>query len=230
MSDARSIAILGGTAGIGHGLALRLCAAGESVVIGSRVAERADDAAGRVRALVPGARVTGRTNPEAAAAASAAVLSIPFEGVAALLPMLQSTLRDRLLIETVVPLRVHHDFAELLPIPGGSSVGEWLHAALSGVRVVSAWKNLAAAALRDLARPVVGDVLICGEDPGARADAARLVGRVPALRAIDVGTIRNARYLEAITPLVVGLNRRFGITASIAITGFETSDPGPVTS
>jgi NADPH-dependent F420 reductase len=226
MSDGATIAILGGTAGIGHGLALRFCAAGESVVIGSRVPERAADAAARVRALLPDARVTGRANPEAAAAAARAVLSVPFEGVATLLPMLESTLRDGLLIETVVPLRVHHGFAELLPVPGGRSVGEWLHAALPGVRVVSAWKNLAAAALRDLARPVVGDVLICGEDPWARADVAGLVRRIPTMRPVDAGTIRNARYIEAITPLVVGLNRRFGISASIAITGFEPGD-GP---
>jgi len=225
MNDAATIAILGGTEGIGHGLAVRLCAAGESVVIGSRVAERAADAAARVRALVPHAQVTGRANPEAAAAASRVVLSVPFEGVAALLPMLGSTLRDRLLIETVVPLRVHHGFAELLPVPGGNSVGEWLHAALPGVRVVSAWKNLAAAALRDLARPVVGDVVICGEDPWARAEVAGLVGHVPVLRPIDAGTIRNARYVEAITPLVVNLNRRFDISTSITITGFETGDP-----
>jgi NADPH-dependent F420 reductase len=225
MNNAATISILGGTEGIGHGLALRLCAAGESVVIGSRVAERAADAAARVRALVPHAQVTGRANPEAAAAASRVVLSVPFEGVAALLPMLGATLRDRLLIETVVPLRVHHDFAELLPVPGGNSVGEWLHAALPGVRVVSAWKNLAAAALRDLARPVVGDVVVCGEDPWARTEVVRLVRHVPALRAIDAGTIRNARYVEAITPLVVNLNRRFDIAASIAITGFGSGEP-----
>src|SRR5262245_20678357 len=94
VSDDPRIAILGGTAGIGHGIALRLCAAGESVVIGSRVAERALEAAARVRALVPRALVSGQTNLEAVRLAARVVLSVPFEGVAALLPTLASELRD----------------------------------------------------------------------------------------------------------------------------------------
>ena len=110
---------------------------------------------------------------EAARLASRVVLSVPFEGVAPLLPMLASELRDRLLIETVVPLRVQHGFAELLPIAGGSSVGEWLHAALPGVRVVSAWKNVAAATLRDLLKRVGSSIVarkqraVMGPTPGA---------------------------------------------------------------
>jgi NADPH-dependent F420 reductase len=213
------IGILGGTGGIGYGLALRLAASGAAVVIGSRVPERAEEAAARVRALVPAADVAGRSNADAAATDGPVLLCVPFEAVESMLPALAQSRAGRLLIETVVPLRVHPDFAELLPVPGAASVGEWLHAALPGTRVVSAFKNVPAAALADLARPVTGDVFVCGEDAAARAAAAALVTRIPDLRPVDAGSVRNARHVEAITALLVGVNRGHRVRASIALTG-----------
>jgi NADPH-dependent F420 reductase len=216
-----TVTILGGTGGLGQALALRLCAAGESVVIGSRSADKAEACAAQIRGRLPDARVVGLPNARAVEASGLTVLSVPFAGAEPLLPELERALTGRVLIDTVVPLRVHAGFAELLPLPGVASVGEWLQAALPAVRVVSAFKTVPAAAMADLGHSVSADVLVCGEDAAARAEVAALVGRIAGLRAVDAGTIRNARYVEGITALLLNLNARHRVRASIVITGLD---------
>ena len=204
---------------MGLGLALRFAAVGVPVVIGSRVVERAAAAVRTIRATVPGASASGYENGEAVARAERVVLAVPFAGLAGFLGRARDALAGKLVIDVVVPLSVRDGFVALAAADGAASAGELIQQALPAARVVSAFKNLPAQRLGDLAAPLQGDVVLCGNDDAARAEVAALVGLPPGLRAVDAGGIANARYLEATTALLLNLNRRYGARASIAILG-----------
>jgi 8-hydroxy-5-deazaflavin:NADPH oxidoreductase len=215
------IAFVGGTGPEGLGLALRLAAAGEAVIVGSRTADRAAEAAEKIRATVPSSRVTGMENREALAHADRAVLTLPFAALQAFLADAGTLLAGKLVVDVVVPLALRAGFFALAQIPGAASVGELVQQTVPEARVVSAFKNLSAEKLRDLDAKLEGDVVLCGNDDGARAEVARLVRLMPGLRAVDAGVIANARYLEAITALLLNLNRRHRALTSVAILGLD---------
>jgi NADPH-dependent F420 reductase len=121
----------------------------------------------------------------------------------------------------VVPLRFRAGFFELAAVAGAPSAGELIQQAAPAARVVSAFKNLSAEKLRDVPSPLEGDVVVCGNDAAARGEVARLVALIPGLRAVDAGGIGNARYLEAITALLLNLNRKHKAVTSIAILGLR---------
>jgi 8-hydroxy-5-deazaflavin:NADPH oxidoreductase len=214
-----TLAFVGGTGAEGFGLALRFAAAGDRVRIGSRTVERAAATAARLRSTLPGARATGHTNGDAVEAADGIFLTVPFAGLDAAVGTVAERLAGRLLIDPIVPLVVQNGFFALAPVPGAASVGEWLQQRLPGTRVVSGFKNLAADELANLDTDLQGDIVLCGEDRTARAEVAAMVGRLPGLRAVDAGGIANARYVEAITGLLVNLNRRRKVRTSIRILG-----------
>lgn len=215
------LGFIGGTGPQGVGLALRLAAAGEPVLIGSRVVARARAAAGQIRAVVPGADADGAANVEVLARAERIVLTLPFPALAPFLAEAAPRLAGKLVIDVVVPLTVRDGFFALVPIPGAASAGEFVQRTVPAARVVSAFKNVPAARLADLTVPLEGDVVLCGEDPGARAAVAALVGKLPGLRAVDAGALANARYLEAITALLLNVNRHHHALTSIAILGLR---------
>jgi hypothetical protein len=214
-----ALAVVGGTGPEGLGLAVRLAAAGEPIVIGSRRRERAAAAAEEIRAAVPGAEVGAAENLEAVRRTDRVVLAIPVGGLADFLAGGGDALAGKLVIDVVVPLVFRAGFWELLPVPGARSAGELVQQAAPRARVVSAFKNLAAERLRDLGRRLEGDVVLCGDDAAARTEVAALVTKLPGLRPVDAGRLANARYLEAITALLLNLNRRHAATTSIAILG-----------
>ena len=218
----RAIAFIGGTGPEGVGLALRFAAAGAPVIIGSRVGARAEAAAASIRAAVPGALAHGSENLDAVARADRVALTFPYAGLADFLDTARGKLAGKLVIDVVVPLRVQDGFFELLPVPGGGSVGEFIQREAPSARVVSAFKNLSAEKLRKLSATLEGDIVLCGEDAAARSEVAKLVSLLPDLRAVDAGGIANARYLEAITALLLNLNRRYKSQTSIAILGLQT--------
>jgi 8-hydroxy-5-deazaflavin:NADPH oxidoreductase len=220
------LAIVGGTGAQGCGLAVRFAHAGVSIVIGSRVPERAEAAAERIRAASPGARVEGLENLAAIQRARRIVLALPFAGLQPFLGEARDALAGKLLIDVVVPLAVEGKFFALAPVEGTRSVGELIQQTVPTARVVSAFKNLAARQLAELATPLEGDVVLCGEHAEARAEVAALIGLLPGLRAVDAGTIRNARYLEAITALLLNLNRRHHACTSIRIVGLPAVTSG----
>src|SRR6266478_6749358 len=199
------IAFIGGTGRQGLRLALRFAAAAA--------------AAETVRTAVPGASVRGYENAEAVARSKRLVLTFPFAGLASFLAAGRAALAGKLVIDVIVPLTVRNGFFELAPVDGAASAGELIQQTVPAARVVSAFKNHSAETLQDLAVPLEGDVVLCGNDAGARAEIAALVGLLPGLRAVDAGGIANARYLEAITALLLNLNRRHKARASIAILG-----------
>jgi len=213
------LAFVGGTGSQGLGLALRFAAAGVPVMIGSRAAERAAAAAETIRAAVPGAVVRGYENAEAVARSERLFLTLPFAGLGRFLAEAREALAGKLVIDVIVPLVVRNGFFALTPVEGAASAGELIQQTIPAARVVSGFKNHSAEKLRDLAAPLEGDVLLCGDDDAARAEVATLVGLLPGLRAVDAGGIANARYLEAITALLLNLNRRHKARATIAILG-----------
>jgi len=213
------LAFLGGTGPEGLGLALRFAAAGEPVIIGSRIADRAAAAADKIRATVPGARAEGYENLDALGRSDRIVLAFPFEGLPPFLDAAGRRLDAKLVIDVIVPLAFKPGFCEVAPIPGAASVGEMIQARVPGARVVSAFKNLPAETLGDLSVQMAGDVVLCGNDQAARGEVAALAAKIPGLRAVDAGKIGNSRYLESITALLVNLNRKHKAHTSIAVLG-----------
>jgi NADPH-dependent F420 reductase len=213
------LVFVGGTGPEGLGLGLRFAAAGQPVVIGSRVPQRAAAAAEEVRTAVPGARVEGLENGAALERSDRVFLTLPFEALPPFLDQTADRLAGKLVIDVIVPLAFRDRSVELAPVPGAASVGELIQQRAPGARVVSAFKNLSADRLRDLDAALEGDVLVCGNDRGARAEVAALVALLPGLRAVDAGRIANARHVESITALLLNLNRRYDARTSIAILG-----------
>lgn len=221
MSDAEpdAIAILGGTGDQGLGLALRFARAGRRVVIGSRKAERAVAAAEEVRAKVPGARVEGCENSEAAPKAPIVILSVPFEHTAPTVKAIRAALAPgQIVVCMAVPL------ATAIGDGAVRTVGVWqgsaaeLVAALvpAGVAVVSAFQNVSAHRLQQLDEPVACDVIVSGEK-AAREAVMPLCALVPGLRAVDGGPLGNARIVEQITALLIGLNARYKVPEGLGL-------------
>jgi len=215
----RGFAFVGGTGPQGLGLAMRFAQAGEAVLIGSRSASRADEAARRIRAAVPGAVAEGVENRDAIGRAERIVRTLPAAVLPTFLETARSQLADKLVIDVAVPVALRDGFFELAPVPGAPSAGELVQKAVPSARVVSAFKNVSAERLQDLSAALEGDVVLCGDDAAARTEVAALVAKLPGLRAVDAGRLANARYLEAITALLLNLNRRFRARTSIAIVG-----------
>jgi NADPH-dependent F420 reductase len=210
-------------------LARRWAQAGETVVIGSRDAKRAQDAAARIKAAVgAGAQVSGEENLAACAAAALLVLTIPFEGHAALLKQIKPAIRPgSILIDTTVPLAasVGGRASRTLGVWQGSAAQEAAELAPQGVSVVAAFQNVSAELL-NADGPVECDVVVCSDDPKASQTVRLLAARIPGVRAIDGGKLENARVLEQITALLIGLNIRHKGHAGIRITGLPAAAYG----
>jgi len=219
LSKENAIAILGGTGNQGLGLALRFCRAGRPVVIGSRDAARAVCAAQEVAKRVPDAIVEGRENAEAAAAASVVILSVPFEHTAATVSALRGTLTpDQIVVSMGVPLAsaVGDGATRLIGVWQGSCAEMVAALVPEGVQVVSAFQNVASDRLRSLDDPVACDVVVSGA-AGPRRRILELCGLVPGLRGVDGGPLCNARIVESITALLIGLSSRYKVAEGVGI-------------
>jgi len=217
--DENAIAILGGTGDQGLGLALRFAVAGRPVVIGSRKAERAVEAAEKVRASVPGAAIEGLENGAAAERAPIVILSVPFEHCAPTLKGIQPRLRaGQILVSMGVPLAtaIGDGATRLVGVWQGSCAELLAGLAPDGVEVVSAFQNVSAHRLQHLGAEVECDVLVSGPAP-ARRRVMALCSLVPGLRAVDGGPLANARIAEAVTALLIGLNARYKVPEGIGI-------------
>lgn len=195
-----AIAILGGTGTLGFGLAIRLCAAGYRVVIGSRDAARAAEVAARLR--LPTA--TGAANPDAARAAEVVILAIPAEGHAAFVSALAGELAGKIVVDATVPM----DAARAYVPPAAGSAAAETQRLVPSARVVAAFHTLSGRLLAEADRPLDQDVLVCGDDPEARAQVIALAGALGA-RGVDAGGLEGAATLEGLAVLVIGLNIRY---------------------
>ena len=209
-TQAETIAILGGTGDQGLGLALRFCRSGRRVLIGSRKAERAVEAAVQVRSQVPSAQVEGFSNEEATAGAEIVILSVPFEHTAGTLKAIKESLRPgQIVVSMTVPLAtaIGDGAVRTLGIWQGSAAELVESLVPKGVEVVSAFQNVSSHRLQHLAEPVECDVLVSGAK-AAREKIMALCPLVEGLRALDGGPLSNARIVEAMTALIIGLNVR----------------------
>jgi NADPH-dependent F420 reductase len=211
------VGILGGTGKEGAALALRLGKAGYAIVIGSRDAARATGKAAEV-AKASGGNVSGGTNAEAATRGDLVVVTVPFAGHRQLLEELKTSLASKTVIDTVVPLdfKAAHTYA---PPPEGSAAEEARAVLGSGSRVVAALHQIAAHELAALDHAIEADGFFCGDDAGAKEEAAMLI-RALGVRPVDAGGLKNAPILEAMTPLLIEINKRHKVKSSgIRITG-----------
>ena len=224
MNPPRPIAVLGGTGPEGFGLALRWAQAGETVIIGSRDAKRAQDAAEKIKQRAGAdadTKISGNENLAACAAADLVVLTIPFEGHAALLKQLKPAIRPgSIVIDATVPLAasVGGRATRTLGVWQGSAAQQTAELVPKGISVVAAFQN-AGAELLDADGPVDCDVIVCSDDPNASQVVRNLATKIPGVRALDGGKLENARILEQITALLIGLNIRHKGHSGIRITG-----------
>ncbi len=216
------IPIVGGTGALGFGLALRLAAAEQEVVIGSRDTGRAEEAAARVRERVSNAKVAGMANAEAARLGEIVLLTVPFRAQSENLTNLRDALRvDQILVDATVPLAaaISGKATRLLGVPQGSAAEQAQEMVPDGVTVVSALHTVDAATLGDLAAPLDQDVLICGDRKEDKRRVAELIGTIPGLRPVNAGALEQARFAEALTPLLISVNVRNKTHAGVKLTG-----------
>jgi NADPH-dependent F420 reductase len=225
----KRIAIIGGTGDQGKGLALRWALAGFDIIVGSRAAERADDAAKEMTELLArsgaaSAVINGAHNIEAAANASIVVLTVPFAAQIATLKEIRDKLQPgSLLIDVTVPLEpaVGGKPSRVLGVWAGSAAEQCKEQVPDTVQVVSAFHNVGAEALADLSHEVECDVIVCGDKKEAKEKLRPLVAAIPGCRYVDGGVLANSRTVEAVTALLIGINIRYKAHSGIRITGIN---------
>jgi len=221
-SPTEPVAIIGASGALGFGLAVRFGQAGVPVVIGSREAGRANEAAARATAAVPGSSCSGESNADAVRAGGIVILSVPFRNHAETLANLKDAFRPgQLLIDATVPLAaaVGGKATRMLGVWQGSAGEQALEMVPDGVRVVSALHTVSAASLADLGNSLDQDVLLCGDSREDKGEAARLIERIDGLRCVDCGRLEMARITESLTALLIAVNARYKAHAGIRLTG-----------
>jgi NADPH-dependent F420 reductase len=210
--NALTVGVLGGTGPQGRGLARRLAAAGQRVVLGSRNAARAEAAAAEL-----GGGVTGVANAEAACC-DVVIVAVPWDGHAELLESLRAELAGRIVVDCVNPLGFDAQGPYALPVPEGSAAQQ-AAALLPDSRVTAAFHHVSAVLLNDAAVPDIDtDVLVLGDDREATDTVIALAGRIPGMRGVYAGRLRNAHQVEALTANLIAVNRRYKAHAGVRIT------------
>ncbi len=218
------VGILGGTGPQGRGLGVRLAAAGQRILLGSRDAERAAEVAAEVAARAATAAagtevsVRGGSNDDVAGAADLVIVAVPFAGHADTLRELAAPLAGKIVVDCVVPMGFDELGAYVLDVEEGS-VAQQAAALLPDSHVVGAFHHLSARLLEDLSKPTIdGDVMVVGDDRASMDTVQALAGRLPGMRGIYAGRLRNAAQVEALTVNLVSVNRRYKAHAGIRVT------------
>lgn len=206
------IAVIGGTGDQGLGLAMRYVKAGEDVVIGSRKAEKAENAVAEIENLLGESNIKnleGMSNPDAAVVADILVLTVPLQAQKATLDSIKEFVDGKIIIDATAPLssNIGGSPMEFIQVWEGSAA-ERTVAILKGknVAVVSAYSNISSSSLMNHENDIDCDCLVCGDDEEAKLKAIELVNKLPGVKAIDCGALSRSRITEKITPLLIGLN------------------------
>jgi hypothetical protein len=212
------VAVIGGTGALGNALALRLARAGYDIVVGSRDAAKADAAAQALNAALGRTAVTAQQNSAAAHSGALVILAVPYAAQRATIEEIRDALPGKIMVDATAPL-VPPQVARVQLPAGGSAVAA-IQALLGGeVRVVSAFQNVSAQKLASAAAQIACDVLVCGDDREARGRVIALCAAI-GLRGIDAGPIANSAAAEALTSVLIAINRRYKVPgASIRIVG-----------
>ncbi|MBI2358588.1 MAG: NADPH-dependent F420 reductase [Deltaproteobacteria bacterium] len=209
-----AIAIVGGTGNLGTALALRLAAPGVKVIIGSRDPEKARAVVDSLRPRIAHGMIEGYANQEAVQQAEFVVIAVPYEGHATMVAALKGQLGGKTVIDAVVPLNKGRPF-----VPAAGSALREAQEILGGeAPVIGALHNISAVDLQDPASSL-GDVLVCGDDAGAKKNVMELIRRIGA-RTFDAGPASHAYVIEGLTGVLIYLNRKHKSKhASVRITG-----------
>ena len=217
----QTVALIGGTGRLGPGLALRLSRGGLPVTIGSRELQHALDVAERVTALGGVARIRGATNADAAAGADLAILTVPYEAQAGLLPDLAGALAGKVVVSTTVPVRFDPALGPVAVRVAEGSAAEQVAALLPTSQIVAGFHTVSSVHLSRLDRDLDEDVLLCGDDEGAKADVRQIAGVIPGVRVVDAGRLGNAQHLEQLTVLLLSINRLSHRSVGVRLTGLD---------
>jgi NADPH-dependent F420 reductase len=193
---------------------------GYRVIIGSRDSERAANRAAELNAQLDGEYITGKGNADAAAEADIVVLSVPYDAHKVTLASVKDALAGKVLIDLTVPLAPPDIWT--VNVPEGRAAALEAQALVGpDVKVVAAFQNVSAVKLKDPNTVVQCDVLVCGDDASAKQDVIRLV-QSAGMRGIDAGPLANAVAVEALTPVLLYINKTYKVKgAGIVITGLE---------
>ncbi|MEU3506748.1 NADPH-dependent F420 reductase [Streptomyces longwoodensis] len=207
------VGVLGGTGPQGKGLAYRLAKAGQKVIIGSRAADRARTAAEEL-----GHGVEGTDNAECARRSDVVIVAVPWEGHGDTLAALREDLAGKLVVDCVNPLGFDKKGAYALK-PEEGSAAEQAAALLPGSRVTAAFHHLSAVLLQDPAiEEIDTDVMVLGEERADVETVQALAGRIPGMRGVFAGRLRNAHQVESLVANLISVNRRYKAHAGLRVT------------
>jgi NADPH-dependent F420 reductase len=223
MQDRPTLAVIGGTGALGSGLSMRWAAAGYPVVIGSRSREKAESVAREITVGNGAPPVRGDSNEGAARAGDIVVIAVPFSSHDSTLDEIKDAVAGKIVVDAVVPLVPPK--VSLVQLPPQGSAAQMAQARLDdSVRLVSAFHNVGAAKLK-AGGAVDCDVLVFGNDRAARDTVIALADAI-GTRGIDGGALANSVAAEALTSVLIGINRRYKVDcAGIRITGTFGSAP-----
>ncbi len=208
-----NVSVLGGTGEQGRGLAQRLARAGQSVMIGSRSADRAESIAAEI-----GSGVAGGSNEDAAKFGDIVIVAVPWDGHRELLESLASDLAGKIVVDCVNPLGFDKQGAFALPVDEGSAAQQ-AASVLPDSSVVAAFHHISAVLLLDdSVSSIETDVLVLGDDRDATDAVQALAGRIDGIRGIYGGRLRNAGQVEAFTANLISMNRRYKVHAGVRVT------------
>ena len=214
------IGILGGTGPAGRGLAVRLAAAGDDVVLGSRDADRAASVAAGLVDAWPGhgLRIAGASNADCAAA-DLVVMATPWDAAVATVKPLAGELGGKVVVSMANALvKEGREFLALVPPRG--SMAATLQSALPRSLVSASFHHLPASEMEKLTTPITADVLVCSDHPEASEATVALVDRIDGLRGIDAGSLSQAAAIEAFTAVLITVNIRHKVHAAVQLAGF----------
>ncbi|MEV6795535.1 NADPH-dependent F420 reductase [Streptomyces sp. NPDC051320] len=207
------VGVLGGTGDQGRGLAYRLARAGQQVIIGSRAAERAQSAADEL-----GHGVEGADNAACARRSDIVIVAVPWEGHAKTLESLRDELSGKLVVDCVNPLGFDKKGAYALK-PAEGSAAEQAATLLPEARVAAAFHHLSAVLLQNPEIAEIDtDVMVLGEERADVEIVQALAGRIPGMRGVFAGRLRNAHQVESLVANLISVNRRYKAHAGLRVT------------
>ncbi|NDJ33689.1 MAG: NADPH-dependent F420 reductase [Chloroflexi bacterium] len=211
---------MGGTGKEGSGLAYRWARAGYDIIIGSRRKEKAEATAAELNSMLDKERVTGMENSDAAGAGDVIVLTVPFSAHRNTLETIHDEVQGKIFIDVTVPLRPPN--VNVVQLPEEGSAAQITQELLGkDVLVVSAFQNVSATHLKDDEHEVDCDVLVTGDDEGAKKLTLKLIEAI-GMRGIDAGPLANAAIAEGLTSVLIHINKQYRIKNSgIRITGID---------
>jgi NADPH-dependent F420 reductase len=212
------IAFIGGTGPEGMGLAVRFLKSGNAVFIGSRTEERAAEAVAKIQEIVPEGEIYGGFNHEGCEKAEFLFVTVPGDAHHDVLTGLAEMIGDKIVVDCVAPMVFDKDGPRPTP-PEAGSAAEEAQQVLTNAKVVSAFHHLDAKQLAAIATPMQGDVIVCSDHKPAKKKVMALVEEIEYVRALDGGPLSNSRITEAVTALLIHINRNYKAHSGIRITG-----------